>query len=361
MALLEIAVHLSFQHCSCMFYIHQSSCIAAQQAFVDPTIQTITESVSNKLYALDSNYDSIPPNVLRRLGKAVKMGIATGHQLISKHSVDGIVLGTANGGLEDCIKFLNQIIQFEEGRLTPTNFVQSTTNAIAGQLGIMSSNKGYNITHVHRGLAFENAMIDIEMLLNEHPSSTYLLGGVDEISDYNYTIEELAGAYKKEITSNTVILESPTEGTIAGEGAAMFIVNNAKENARAVVRGIKTLHTTSEEVITQQLSSFLENHLNANESIDLILSGKNGDVRQNGYYKTIENQLQNTPVAYYKHLTGEFPTSSAISLWLASNILNSNAFNTILDIQSKKPIHTILLYNTYKGKQHSFILISSLV
>lgn len=357
MALQEIAVHSFSQNCNRMFYIHQSSCIAAQQAFVDPTVQTITESVDNKLYALDSNYDNIPPNVLRRLGKAVKMGISTGDQLISKHSVDGIVLGTANGGLEDCIKFLNQIIQYEEGRLTPTNFVQSTTNAIAGQLGIMSSNKGYNITHVHRGLAFENAMVDIEMLLNEHSGNNYLLGGVDEISEYNYTIEDLAGLYKKEIISNTELLDSTTTGTIAGEGAAMFIVNNIKENARAVVRGIKTLHTTNEETIIQQLANFLEASIPKNESIDLILSGKNGDVRQNTYYKNIEDQLQGVPVAYYKHLTGDFPTASAVALWLSLNI---QTFSNVLDIQSKKPIRNILLYNTFKGKQHSFILVSTL-
>lgn len=360
MALQVIAVHSFSQHCSRMFYIHQSSCIAAQQSFVDPTIHAITESTNNKLYAIDSNYDSIPPNVLRRLGKAVKMGISTGHQLISKHPVDGIVLGTANGGLEDCIKFLNQIIQFEEGRLTPTNFVQSTTNAIAGQLGIMSTNKGYNITHVHRGLAFENAVIDIEMLLNEHLNNNYLLGGVDEISDYNYTIEDLAGAYKKEIIPNTDLLNSETAGTLAGEGAAMFIVNNVKENANAIMRGIKTLHTTSEETIIQQLSIFLEKHLPKNETVDLILSGKNGDVRQNTYYENIENQFSNIPVSYYKHLTGEFPTSTAVSLWLALNALNDTALHKTLDIQATNPIRNILLYNTYKGKQHSFILVSAL-
>jgi hypothetical protein len=343
-----------------MFYIHQSSCIAAQQSFTDTAIQTVTESVSNKLYAVDGNYDSIPPNILRRLGKAVKIGIATGNQLISKQSVDGIVLGTANGGLEDCIKFLNQIIQFEEGRLTPTNFVQSTTNAIAGQLGIMSSNKGYNITHVHRGLAFENALIDVEMLLNEHLQNNYLIGGVDEISDYNYTIEDLAGAYKKEIISNAELLTSSTAGTIAGEGAAMFIVNNVKEHARAAVRGIKTLHTTNEETIIEQLTVFLEEHLQKNETVDLILSGKNGDVRQNVFYENIEEQLPGTPVSYYKHLTGDFPTSSAVALWLTLHVLNGAEFNNILNIQSKNPIRHILLYNTYKGKQHSFILVSAL-
>ena len=343
-----------------MFYIHQSSCITAQQAFADSAIDRITESVNNKLYALDINYDSIPPNVLRRLGKAVKMGIATGHSLISKHPVDGIVIGTANGGLEDCIKFLNQIIEFEEGRLTPTNFVQSTTNAIAGQLSIMTANKGYNITHVHRGLAFENALIDIEMLLQENPSNTYLVGGVDEISEYNYTIEDLAGAYKKEMISNTALLQSTTEGTIAGEGAAMFVVNNIKEGAHVAVKGIKTLHTTDVKIVSEQLSLFLEAHLKSNENIDLLFTGRNGDSRLAAYYDACEAQLPAAPVVLYKHLTGDFATTSAIALWLAVKNSTSESLSTIIKIPFTDTVQNILLYNTYKGNQHSFILLSKI-
>ncbi len=344
-----------------MFYIHQSSCITAQQAFTDPAIQTITESVNNKLYAIDANYDSIPPNVLRRLGKAVKMGIATGNSLISKCRVDGIIIGTANGGLEDCIKFLNQIIEFEEGRLTPTNFVQSTTNAIAGQLSIMSGNKGYNITHVHRGLAFENALMDVEILLKENPERTYLIGGVDEISEYNYTIENLAGAFKKEIISNTTLLQSTTEGTIAGEGAAMFLANNTKEGAIVAIKGVKTLHTTNAEIVREQLILFLEEHLKNNETIDLLFSGRNGDVRLNVYYDTCEAQLPaQTPVVHYKHTTGDFATTSAIALWLAAKTIESNSLHTLIKIPFTNTVKNILLYNTYKGNQHSFILLSKI-
>jgi hypothetical protein len=342
-----------------MFYIHQTSCITAQQSFAEPNIDSITESIDNKLYATENNYDSIPPNVLRRLGKAVKMGIATGNEVLLNQQVDGILLGTANGGLEDCIKFLNQIIQYEEGRLTPTNFVQSTTNAIAGQLGIMYKNKGYNITHVHRGLAFENALIDVEMLLNEHPTNTYLVGGVDEISEYNYTIEDLAGSYKKEIVSNKDLIHSNTIGTIAGEGAAMFIVNTVKNDAIAAVRAIKTFITKKEEPLKDQLSVFLNTALPKGGAIDLIISGKNGDNRLNTYYDFVENSLKDVPTSYYKHLTGEFPTSSVLALWIASKILNSSELNPLMQINTNKPLKNILLYNTYKGHQHSFILVSA--
>jgi len=342
-----------------MFYIHTSSCIAAQKAFIDLTETTLTESVDNKLYALDINYDMIPPNVLRRLGKAVKMGIATGIQVVSNNPVDGIVIGTANGGLEDCIKFLNQIIEFEEGRLTPTNFVQSTTNAIAGQIGIMTSNKGYNITHVHRELSFENALIDIEMLLQENPENNYLVGGVDEISDYNHTINTLAGCYKQESISNKELLESTSKGSIAGEGAAMFVVNNTKENALAVVHAIKTSHSSDLLTVKKITEDFLKENLIATESIDLILLGQNGDSRLNPYYESfLSNLTANIPLAYYKHLTGEFSTASAIALWLATDLFSSNRLNALLKIPSSLTPKNILLYNTSKGNQHSLILIS---
>lgn len=345
-----------------MFYIHQSSCIGAQKAFIDLAETSLTESVDNKLYAIHAHYDMIPPNVLRRLGKAVKMGIATGIQIVANNPVDGIVIGTANGGLEDCIKFLNQIIEFEEGRLTPTNFVQSTTNAIAGQIGIMTVNKGYNITHVHRGLSFENALLDVEMLLQENPDNTYLVGGVDEISEYNYTIDYLAGCYKQEAISNKELLNSKTIGSIAGEGAAMFIANNKKDGAQAVVRAIKTSHSSDIESVKKITVGFLKENEGSDITIDLVLLGQNGDSRLNDFYESVLSTLPaSTPVGQYKHLTGEFYTATSIALWLASDLFTSNRFNELLNIPATQTPQNILLYNTCKGNQHSWILVSKVL
>lgn len=339
-----------------MFYIHQSACVSAQKNFSDP----VTVSENNKLYAVDGHYEHIPLNILRRLGRAVKMGLSTGLEIISQQKVDGIVIGTSNGGLEDCIKFLNQIIEFEEGRLTPTNFVQSTTNAIAGQLGIMSSNKGYNITHVHRGLAFENALLDIDMLLKEHPENQYLVGGVDEISDYNYTIEELAHSYKKEPINSLNLLTSHTEGTIAGDGAAMFLVNSKKENAPTLVKGIKVFQTLGDatDTIKNQLNNFLNEVGVKLEELDVLISGKNGDVRVNYCYDTVESMMHpTTSILHYKQYVGEFPTVSAVALWIGNKLLSSATELPVFNISSPS-MKNVLLYNNYKGKQHSFILLS---
>ncbi len=119
---------------------------------------------------MEPDYPGIPAGARRRMGKSVRMAVGAALPLLEKHpQPDGIIIATANGGMEDCIKFLNQILEYKEGLLTPGNFVQSTSNAAAAQIALVTKNHNYNITHVHRGLAFENALMDVMMLLKENP------------------------------------------------------------------------------------------------------------------------------------------------------------------------------------------------
>lgn len=344
-----------------MLYIHQSTCISPQQTFLTVDIDALHEPVENKLKVIEPTYADIPPGILRRMGKAVRMGIGSALPLIKQaKSLDGFIIGTANGGMEDCIKFLNQIIQYEEGVLTPGSFVQSTPNAIAGQLGLFTKNKGYNITHVHRGLAFENALIDAMMLLHDHPDNNYLLGAVDEISAYNYNIELLSGSYKKEFISCEELYQTNSEGSIAGESAVTFTVNGNKTAAIVRVAGIAILHSTDIAVIENQLLLFLQKHLPAGEKIDLLLSGENGDARLSAYYTTVENITGDITIARFKHMTGEYATAAAFAIWVACHICETQhiPLHMLKKDAPTEPIKNILIYNNYKGAQHSFILLT---
>jgi len=343
-----------------MLYIHSTSCISAQHTFDDVNLVVLNPVEENKLLAVEPNSNQIPNAVLRRMGKAVRMGIKAALSIVNNQSeLKGIIIGTANGGMEDCIKFLNQIIVYDEGTLTPTNFVQSTANNIASQIGLFTANKNYNITHVHRGLAFENAVIDAMMLIKEHPLDNYLLGGVDEISTYNYNISLLDGLYKNEEVKNNNLYEIETAGSVAGEGAAMFLVNGKKQNSLATLRAIQTIHATDEKIIASNLKDFLASHLADSEKLDLFLSGENGDCRLNKYTKITE-KIADTTTLRYKHLTGEFPTASALSLWFACNFIeNKKVPNNMVKTGSiPTEINTMLIYNNYNGIQHSFMLVS---
>ena len=339
-------------------YIHATSYISPQQTFPEVDLSVPNEPLENKLMVVEPKYEGIPLPVLRRMGRAVRFGVGAAMPLITgRKDVDGIVIGTGNGGMEDCIRFLNQIIEYDEGTLTPTNFVQSTPNAIAAQVGLMAKNTGYNITHVHRGHAFEMALLDVLMQLKENPDHTYLLGGIDEISSYNYNIEYLGGWYKKEHVSGSSLYTSHTQGSIAGEGAAMFLINNRAEEAVARVSGLKCLHTTDENEVARQLELFLEAHGSGAE-VGLLLSGENGDIRFKSYYTRAEKVVgEKAGIARFKHITGEYPSVGAAALWLGVQLMHEA--NIPAHLVKKVPLQpsNLLIYNNYKGYQHSFVLL----
>jgi len=349
-----------------MFYINDTVCISPQNTFSDINIEILKESENNFLKALEPIYDGLPHNALRRMSKSVRIALGASLLLIERNTqtYDGIIIGSGNGSMEETGKFLDQLIEYNEGMLTPGNFVQSSPNAIAGQISLLTKNKNYNITHVHKGLAFENAMLDVAMLLKENPSNHYLMGGVDETSSYHYQLDDQEGWYKNETISNNHLYETGSEGSIAGEGAAMFILSNNKENSLAKLQSFTTVHTSDKQVVKEKIQQFLSINLPPEEKIDLFISGENGDERLLKYYLACENLLENEIASVrFKHMSGEYSTASAFALWLACNVLGrkiSIPKHCFKNKTSEENYKNILIYNIYKGEQHSLMLVKEL-
>lgn len=310
--------------------------------------------------AIEPSYQGIIPNAqLRRMGKAVRMGIGVSLPLLERNAKpDGIIFGTANGGLEDCIKFLNQIVEYNEGTLTPTNFVQSTPNALAGQVALLSENTGYNMTHVNGSLAFESALLDAALYFEEHGEEhrTLLLGAVEEISDYNYNIDRLGDRFKEELLSNEQLLSSKTKGSYCGEGSAQFVLSNNPENSLAQFSAFKQSSHLSIAEIHAFILDFLEEQQLDLSEIDCLLMGKNGDVTTDYWYDEAEKLFGNIPVVYFKKSVGEYRTVSAFASYLAVRILNGQAHQVIENGATTTP-RTILIYNHFDAVRHSLILI----
>ena len=349
-----------------MFYIHQAACISPQQTFsgTEIDLSRVYELADNRMKALEPPYPGIPDNILRRMAKAVRMGVGTALSLMRAAGdvlPEGIIIGTANGGMEESVKFLKQIVEYDEEMLTPGNFVQSIPNAISSQISLLSKNKNYNATHVHRGLAFENAVLDTAMLVAEHPGSSYLVGGVDEMASFHYNLEYLKGSYKKEGVSSRRLYETDSPGSLAGEGGVMFLVNGIQDQALARLQALVTLHSEEEGAVTRKLQHFLERHLAAGGSApDLFLTGENGDNRFTHFYTGCEAVLDAAiPVARFKHVCGEYPTAAAFGLWLACQLMGGLPLpEHMVKRPGAAPYKTILLYNNYKGLQHSYMLVT---
>lgn len=347
-------------------YIKDSSSISPQMTFTDEFLTGDYKIHSqNSFTAFEPSYsETIPSSLLRRMGKAVRMGIGAALPLMDRNEkLDGIVIGTANGGLENCINFLNQIIDYDEGTLTPTHFVQSTPNALAGQLALMSKNTGYNVTHVNGPLAFENALLDAMMFLEGKITKTsLLLGAVEEISNYNYNIDLLAGRYKSDSVTNDYLIKSQTNGSICGEGATMFVVSNDENNALAKIVDLKQINFPTKSELEIKLNQFfIDNELTL-KNIDLLVLGNNGDIQFDFLYDDVKSFFPaDIEYVYYKNFVGDYRTSSAFALFLTTHLLNGQLQNHIgIEGNITKTPKTILIYNQFEGIQHSLIIVESI-
>lgn len=334
-----------------MIYFLKGSCISPE-----PSADDSTRNEHNWLTVAEPAYEGIPKGKLRRMGKALRIGVGAALPIIESYpNISGIILGSANGGMEDCVKFLNQVIEFDEGTLTPTNFVQSTSNAIAGHIGLMSKNIGHNATHVHRGLSFENALLDASFQCRENPDAVYLVGGVDEISQYNYNIDFLAGWYKPEKLDARKLYASNTPGSLAGEGAAMFAVSAQPEGAIMKLSFLKTMYSNKPADLVLILNEVISRF-----EIDTLISGENGDVRIVPFYDHISETLPDgIAVMRYKHYTGEFQTSTALATNACLDLFAKDGVPNCFDIKRKgnsESASTVLIYNAYHGTQHSFMV-----
>jgi 3-oxoacyl-(acyl-carrier-protein) synthase len=341
-------------------FIKDLSCISPQKTIqeeffgIEPVIYT-----GSQLKAVEPSYSEIPRGQLRRMGKSNRMATGAAMPLLQKWKTDGIIIGTTDGGMEDCHRFLNQIIKFEEGTLTPTNFVQGSPSSPAGGLALMSTNSGYNNTHSNKGLSFENCLMDADLLFIEGKAKRLMVGCVEEISPAQYKIETLAGFIKQEETPTDKLIGCGTVGAVNGEGAAMFIVDSENIGAIAEIIDSDMISYPSSDDLTLKVKLLLgRNGLEASD-IDALMLGYSGDSNSDFWYNEFANDIfPHTGILSFKNLFGETPSASAFATWFAAELLNGK---TIPELAIQKPISrelkTILIYNHYQGKQHGFVLV----
>ncbi len=174
-------------------------------------------------------------------------------------------------------------------------------------------------------------------------------------------IHRLINHIKPEAVSSSNLLNSNTDGAVFSEGANFFVLGNEKnQSSYAELVSVDTYNSLNLADLPKVLRAFLnDNDLNV-EDIDIIIQGNNGDVKFDKYYNSLsEGLFAETPQVYYKHLCGEFNTASAFGLWLGARVLKAQRVPAIVELNDIKPakIETILLYNQYRGENHSFTLL----
>jgi len=276
-------------------YIHSYCTISRRETFARGILATMNEKRSETIIHPDFTM-VIKPELIRRMSPMIRMGVGAALAAKGERGIDGIIVGTGLGCMENTEKFLDQFVMKDEGILAPTAFIQSTHNTVAGQIALTLGNTCYNSTYTQRGVSFENALTDAMMLCNEIKSNI-LVGGIDECTPLMTQLGITAGLDSK----------------IYGEGASFLVLNDKADGALSKVSGCFNFSGDTSS-LASTVSKFLDN--SGLKKPDLILFGDSG-VTTSG----LLDLLADIKTINYSDICGNYMSNSAFALQMASEII----------------------------------------
>lgn len=345
-------------------YIIGSGCISPQNTTDENYFfETIIKANTDHFSAIEPSYkEHITPNMLRRMGRAIKMGASAARIAITEaqlDNVDAIISGTGLGCFEDSEKFLLAIINNDEQFLTPTSFIQSTHNTVGSQVALIMKCHEYNYTYTHRGFSFETCVMDALMGLEEGKKNI-LIGGIEEHTPIY--VELYRKAKKLNSNNSNSYFEGKTHGVQMGEGSAFLALSSQKKNASAAIEGISLVYKpeTSQDILSK-LNLFLHLHNVTLDTIDLVLFGFSGDYTFDKLMlEVLPLVSENSATAHFKHLCGDYHTAGAFAAWLGNKIIEKQHIPDTIRINhlKKSSVNSVLIINAYLGINFSFTLLA---
>ncbi|PWN58774.1 beta-ketoacyl synthase N-terminal-like domain-containing protein [Chryseobacterium viscerum] len=346
-------------------YINSASCISVQDTLNENILQNLTpKNSSNIIKAIEPHYkEFIPPAMIRRMSKTVKMSSVASKNALKEAGIeqpDAIIVGTGMGCSQDSEKFLKNVIDNHEEFLTPTFFIQSTHNTVAGQIALGLQCHAYNFTYVNTSSSLEFSLLDAQLQINDGDAENVLVGSTDEQTDRTMELYCLNNIIKKEEDLPADYLNSSTDGVIWGEGASFFVVGKDKtENSYAKLKNIQISNKVELIEVQDFIQNFLAQNNLSHHDIDAVILGFSGDADSDVYYTKAADLFPASSQLYYKHLSGEFNTASGFSTFIACHILKEQQIPEVMMIneEKKESVKYVLLYNHLAGSDHSLVLL----
>ncbi|MDR2145479.1 MAG: beta-ketoacyl synthase chain length factor [Tannerella sp.] len=341
-------------------FIQSANQISVQQPLTDEWFENPVFHTESRVHFQDPDFKQyLSPLQSRRMCNLLKRAVVLSKKTLKDANVeipDAIVSGTGLGCIENTEKFLSSISENHEQFLQPTYFMQSTHNILSSTIAIELKCHGYNNTFVHRGVSFEHALFDAMIQFQNNRVNNLLLGSYEELTDDYYIFFGRLGVWDFQP-------ENDKRRCFASESAVSMALTNKKDiNSLCEIKAVELLYRPSAERLKQSVNEILEKTGCEISDIDAVFVGLNTvSANDDAYNHFINNVLEDTPVVQYKSVFGESLSSSALAVYAAAKCLKNNKIPAFLLKNGEKEINgvkNILLYNHYKNKSHSLILLS---
>ncbi|MCB9170084.1 MAG: beta-ketoacyl synthase chain length factor [Flavobacteriales bacterium] len=344
-------------------HIIGTSCISPQPSFDRDVLEEVVAYDRHPLRAITPELKRyVDPVRGRRMARVSRFGMACALNALERAGVKepgGIIVGTGLGCMESTERFLETMIANDEMMVNPTAFIQSTHNAVAGQIALALKSRVYNYTYLHKGLSFTSALFDAFVQVRDEGGRDLLAGGADIITEDHYAIQRRTGSLKGEQVHNLEVLRSRDRGAIGGEGSAFFVLDQRPRHADDVrLLDVDIRFAPALPDAAEHLHTILDRNGVGPDVIDLVVLGQNGDVEADLAYAPAMRLFPRATIAAYKLLSGDYYTANAFGTWYTWSALRSGRVHPEVRLQEgrKGPYRRALLYDRFRGGDHSVVL-----
>lgn len=347
-------------------YIQSANQLSVQHPLSDEWFDNPVYYDEKRVPTIDPHFpDYLSPLLSRRMCTLLKRAVVMSRLTLKEAGVekpDAIISGTGLGCIDNTEKFLISIMENEEKFLQPTYFMQSTHNIISSTVAIDLKCHGYNNSFVHRGVSFENALLDALMQFKQGRINHALVGGYDELTDNYYTLFEKMGTWDFRPEAEPENSLSKRNCFAAEVSVNMLLGTEKNEQTRCEVNDVELMFRPTYAQMRETLDRMLAKAGCELSDIDAVLTGINTNpANDDVYFDVVANVLENRPMLQYKHIFGESFSSSAMAFYVAMTCLRKGRIpsSLLVDKDVAPGVKRILVYNHYKNKSHSLILLSS--
>lgn len=284
-------------------FVIASSTISHQPTFRSNGFSLRLSELEPSSQIIQPDYSEfIPPMERRRMSEVIRMAIACSIDCLNQAELrqpDGIIVGTSMGCCVNTKNFLDKILAANEGPLSPTSFIVSTHNTIAGQISLLLKNHGYNLTHTQNSLSFEQSLLD-GILYIQDGYNNVLIGGADEEENTLYNT-------KARLKNENINLTC---------GASFFILSNKLGTQPS----IKLVDVGSFGLIKEPtgiIKKFLNSNNLSSKEIDLVLYA-DAEQKKAGELKMM---FGHEKIFDYQKITGTYYTNSAFAMHYGIDVL----------------------------------------
>ncbi|MCB9314946.1 MAG: beta-ketoacyl synthase chain length factor [Lewinellaceae bacterium] len=315
-------------------YITAASTISHQPTFRNKGFAARLAALERPSELLHPDYKSfIPAMNRRRMSDVLAMAMACSVDCLEQCGVaqpDAILVGTSMGSNFFTKTFLDKIANASGPMISPTAFILSTHNTIAGQISLFLGNSNYNMTHTQNSLSFEQALLD-GMLCLQNGSRHVLVGAADESEDVLYNL-------------NARLKTMDAHATC---GASFFVLSAEKPDASPPVR---LVDVGSFGLIGDDLSPYVREFLQANQltpdQIDLVLYAGTNPATE----RALRRMFDGPVLLDYQVFSGVYYTNPAFALHYAVDLLTG---------ERPPPVGNILICNNLIPENLGLLLIDT--